>query len=484
MSRPTTKSGERIVAVIGAGVAGLAATVRLRCASHRIKVILLEEGSRIGGLLHTVNSNGFLIEEAADGISVDQSTGVWNLCQQIGLIDQMVSAPARGHQAMILQGNRLRPIPAGFLMMSPTRFWPLITTRILTIAGKLRLAMEPFMSSSQRTSDESVAEFARRRLGRQAYERLVQPIAEAIYGTDPERLSVAATMPRIVEMERLHGSLFRANTKERGARSSVHGMSASHGRRQDFRAPEGGMSSFVAALARQLPADSISVNSPVERLIRRSDGRWGIIVRGYPPNRFIADGVILAAPANKTAQIVNSVQRQLAGELDAIEYSSRIHVTLGYRNKQLARPLYATGYFFPRSARKHVRSLTVVSEKFPYRAPQGYIQLRIAIAAWNGQSIDHFSDCELIEIAGGEVAPLLAIEGKPSFCHVVRHRQAVPHYTVGHLARMTRIDAHLAGCRGLALAGAAYRGIGVPQCIRSGEEAAETILRFFDTSKA
>jgi oxygen-dependent protoporphyrinogen oxidase len=478
MSGQAPERGVRTVVVIGGGVAGLAAAVRLSCAPGGPRVLLLESRDRLGGLLHTVIRDGFLIEEAADSISLGQPSGMRNLCQRIGLYDQLVPARVCGHHAMILHGDRLRPLPSGFLLMAPTRLWPLMTTRILTLAGKLRLAVEPFVAVNRLIDDESVAQFVCRRLGRQAYERLVQPLAEAIYGGDPARLSMAATMPRIVEMERSHGSLFRASKIERRGQRKVLGTEGKHGSQSESRAPEQGMSSLVAALARQMPSDSIWLNSPAKQLVRRNDGRWGIVVARDHSKILTADGVIIAVPANSSAHILTGVHRQLAGELDHIEYSPRIHVTLGYRAEQLARRPDALGFFLPRTARRSMRSLTLASEKFPGRAPPGSIQLRVTLADRNGQSMDQLSDDELGHVAATEVKLLLGIQGSPHFHYVVRHRQAVPQYTVGHLARMKRIDGFLTECRGLALAGAAYRGVGVPQCIHSGEQAAEAMLQY------
>jgi oxygen-dependent protoporphyrinogen oxidase len=477
MSGQIVERGARTVVVVGGGAAGLAAAVRLCHERKGPRVLLLESRDRLGGLLHTVVRDGFLIEEAADSLFLDRSTSMWSLCQQTGLDGQLVSARVQRHQAMILQGNRFRPVPSGFLMMAPTRFWPLMATRLLTSFGKLRLAMEPFISSNGSTDDESVARFACRRLGRQAYERLVQPLAEAIYGSDLERLSMAATMPRIVELERRHGSLFRAALADRRRHLPAKGLGQSNECHPTSRAPAQGMSSFVAAMAQQLPPSSTVLNTPVEQLARRHDGRWGIVVAGEHPKLLTVDGVILAAPANFSAQIVRSVHRQLARELSNIEYSAKVHVTLGYRVEQVKRQLGSIGYFLPRTARTCVRSLTLTSEKFPGRAPPGSMQLRITLADRDGRSMDCLTDDDLIETAAAEVGSLLGLQGTPHFRHIVRHRHALPQYTVGHLTRMNKIDCYLAECPGLALAGAAYRGVGVPQCVHSGELAAETVLQ-------
>ena len=483
---PEPIPARQTVVVVGGGIAGLSAAHRLLQSPARPTVLLLESRNRVGGLLHTIHRDGFLIEEAADSIAVSQVPWVSKLCHEIGMDDQFVPTQECQHQALVQQRGRLLPIPPGFMLVAPTRIWPLVTTQVLTLFGKLRLALEPFIPAARDMPDESVAGFACRRLGRQAYERLVRPVVESIYSADPDHISLAAALPRFAEMERQFGSLYlaarNASRKHRRADSGgSHSLAP--------QAPREGMSCIVEALARQLPDGTIKLNTRVEQIMRQNDKRWNIVATGDVPSTLIADSVILATPAEVAAQTIRSIDEGLARELD-IEYSQTIHVTLGYKCRQLTRSITAHGVFVPKAARRRVRSMTLCSEKFPNRAPQGIAQIRAALtspAADSSQGSESprgptplptLEHDELARIAAAEVAPLLGIQGTPIFHHVVHHRQALPQYQVGHLQRVARIESLLAAWPGLALAGASYRGIGVPQCIRSGQEAADQVLQY------
>lgn len=466
------------VAVIGGGVSGLVATHYLLRSTAVMRVVLLESQDRLGGLLHTRHRDGFLIEEAADSFSLARFPELGELCQQIGLNNQLVPTQTNRQQTLTLHRGRLLPIPASFLMMAPIQLRSLFSTPILTTVGKLRLILEPLIPPHGGVADESIAEFVRRRMGREAYERLVQPLVEAIYSGDAARLSMLATMPQVVQMERRWGSLFRAAWFEQRMRRISTRQTTMNGRAAGLCAPREGMSSFVAALVRQLPPGTVQLHSPVTSLVRRKEGHWKVVVGGTHPRALCADAVILAVPANRAAELLLQVDDRLAGELRRIEYSPTIHVTLGFGREQLRKPLEAVGLFLPRVAGRLVRSATLCSEKFPGRAPPGFLQIRVSMRNDDSQSTSQLDDGELARVAATEIAPLLGIDGSPEFHHVVRHRQALPQYHVGHLRRLSRIENQLRANPGLALAGAAYHGIGVPQCMRSGKEAAEVVLRY------
>jgi oxygen-dependent protoporphyrinogen oxidase len=472
------------VAVVGAGIAGLSAAYRLSLSPTRPSVVVFESQDRVGGLLNTIQRDGFLIEEAADSLVLSQAPWLAELCRELGVIDELVSVQQVDHPALLLRNDRLLPMPSGFMLMSPTRIWPLVTTRILTLVGKLRLAMEPLIASQAR-GEESIAEFASRRLGRQAYERLVRPLVESIYGGDPSTLSLAAVLPRFAEMERTFGSLFHAarcqnrGTKRNGAREA-----ASHSQLQ---APRGGMARLVEALARPLPDGCIRLSSQVERLTRLEDGRWRLICRGNCAGTFTADAVIVATPANHAARVLGELDRRIKDALD-VEYSQTVHVTLGFDRAQVTRPARAHGLFLPREAGWHVRSVIICSEKFPERAPPGAMQFRVALqpaAPSNSSGVGNASpsivdwgDERLGDVAAAEIAPFFGVRGRAVFRYVVRHRQALPQYRLGHGDRVGRIERLIANLPGLELAGAAYHGIGLPQCVRSGRQAADRVLQF------
>jgi len=467
----------RCIVVIGGGVSGLTAALRLSQSLDRASVLLLESRDRVGGVINTVVRDGFVVEEAADSFVFGGHAGLQELCRLIDIEQYLVPANVHCQRAMVMYRDRLQPVPPGLMLSATPQIWPLLTSRLLSLVGKIRVLLEPFVARRRECDDESIAQFISRRLGTQPYDRLVRPIADAIYGADPARLSAAATIPRLVDIEKAWGSLFLGFVRERGTRK-IHDSMKDGATRSGVFSPRDGMSSFIDALSRQLAPGSIQLNSPVMQLIRRNDSRWGVVLSGESPRLLVADAVVVAAPAYEAAAMLKNLSPTLAAELRSIEYASRINVTLGYEISQLTTEPVASGYFFPRSFNRRVRSVSVASAKFPFRAPQDKYQMRVSLADERGDSFEQRSDDELAEAAAKEVSSLLSIRGTPSFQHVTRHSCGTPKYTLGHVGRVTRITRLVGECRGLALAGAAYRGAAVPQCVQSGEQAAEVIQRY------
>lgn len=463
--------------MIGGGISGLAAAHRIGELAPRVQLTLFEATSRLGGVLETIHRDGFLIEKSADNFITSFPWAV-DLCRRVGLGDQLVSTSDEHRQAFVVSRGKLRKIPDGFLIMAPTRLWPVVASPILSPLGKLRLALEKFVRPRSDDGDESLASFARRRMGREAYERLVQPLVGGIYTADPERLSVLATMPRFVEMERQHGSLLAAalkNRREQAAKSADSGA-----RYSMFVAPRDGMSSLVDAIAARLPRGAVRFESAVERIAPRDDGRWSVLSALSNARRSAVeetfDAVIVAAPARHAARLLEGIDATLATELSGIEHAGAAVIALAYDRAQIAHPLDGFGFVVPLVERLHILSGSFSSVKYPGRAPEGKVLCRAFLGgACQRELLDH-DDATLRRIAHEELARLLGIAGTPILSEVVRWSNTMPQYHVGHVERVARIEAAAAKHRGLALAGNAYRGVGVPQCIQSGEQAAERTL--------
>ena len=347
LSRPTSGTkpspvnfpslGRKRVVVIGGGITGLAAAHRLVQLDPTLDVTLLEAGTRLGGVLETVRRDGFLIERSADNFITNVPWAV-DLCHQVGLADQLLPTTSRQRNAMVVHRGRLERVPPGFMLMAPSRIWPLVTTPILSPWGKLRLLGEYFVPRRRGEADESLASFARRRFGRETFERIVQPLVGGIYAADPEKLSLRATLPRFVEMERRSGSMIRAARRQR-ADGSEHNASASDsGARYGlFVAPREGLTSLVQAIAAKLPAGCVRLNSPVEKLTQASQGGWCVQVAppGGPPMSLDCDAVIVAVAAPVAARLLAAVDRGLADDLGRIEYAGTTIVTLAFRRDEL-----------------------------------------------------------------------------------------------------------------------------------------------------
>jgi len=475
----------RRVAVIGGGITGLAAAHRLLELKPDLEVRLFEADDRLGGVLQTFEDSGYLFERSADNFISNVPYAV-DLCRRLGLQDELLSTNDAYRRAFVVRGSRLYPVPDGFMLMAAQKVWPVLTTPILSLRGKLRLLAEFFLSPRQ-VDDESLASFARRRLGREAFERLVQPLVGGIYTADAEKLSLAATLPRFLEMEREHGSLIRAALKQRkaaarGSRNGKqHGAGESGARYSLFLAPRLGMSQLINALAARLGERVILRQAPVVKLERssgpESHAPWTVHYRQDDQAlSYEADAVIVALPAYHAARLLEPLDAPLAGLLNEIPYAGSAIVSLGYRRDQVRHPLDGFGFVVPAIERRDILAGSFSSVKFAGRAPDDCVLIRVFLGGSSHPHLVEAPEAELRAITERELKELLGVTGEPQVCHVTRWTRRMPQYHLGHLERVARIEAAVANHPGLALAGSAYRGVGIPDCIRSAEAAAHAIL--------
>jgi oxygen-dependent protoporphyrinogen oxidase len=465
------------IAIIGGGISGLSAAHRILELAPQAHVTLFEASGRLGGVLETVEREGFLIERSADNFLTTPGAAL-DLCRQLDMESDLVRTDESRRRAFVVRDGRLEPIPLGFYLMSPRRLWPVLRSPMLTIGGKLRLLAEPFIPRGNKP-DESVAAFVRRRFGNEVLERLVQPLVAGIYTADPEKLSMAATMPQFFEIERNHGSLLRTTLRQsRRNAESVNTDSATGARYGLFVAPANGMQSLVTKLASRLPGDSIQVNSPITS-ISSSNESWTLSPN--PQSSF--DGLIIAIPAPKASQLLAGIDSSLAAELGAIEYAGCAVVSLGFQRSQIAQALDGFGFVVPQSEKRRIIAASFASLKYPGRAPDDDVLIRVFIGGALQPELLGISDSELVRIALDELTELLRITGEPQVSDVARWPHSMPQYHVGHLDRIARIEELAAAHPTLALAGNAYRGVGIPQCVASGRVAAERVISTLSTAK-
>jgi oxygen-dependent protoporphyrinogen oxidase len=469
MTSPTAKP--RRIAVIGGGMSGLAAAHRLVELDSAVDVTLLEAGDRLGGVIQTQRRDGFLMERSADMFTTIDPWAL-DLCRRIGIDDQLIGTNPAMRRAFIVHRGRLCPIPDGFTLMSPTRIGPVLTTPLLSLRGKLRLACEYLIPARKEKSDESLAAFVTRRLGREAYERIVQPLIGGIYTADPEKLSVTATMRQFVEMEQKHGSLIRGMRRRAAKAKGDH--DASGARYSMFMTPRDGLSSLVEAIAARLPASCVRLNAVVERLTRLHDGKWQLSVGADTVDQF--DAVIAATPAHRTASMLSQVDAELAAYLQKIPHAGAAIVVVAFRRDQIEHPLNGTGFVVPLVERRRILACSFSSVKFAGRAPDDSVLLRVFVGGACQPELVDLSDDELRQLVREELAELIGLRGEPLLCDITRWRKTMPQYHVGHLELVERIEQRAAALPNFQLAGNAYRGVGIPFCIHSGEQAAERLL--------
>ncbi|HKO90065.1 MAG TPA: protoporphyrinogen oxidase [Polyangiaceae bacterium] len=459
------------VCVVGGGITGLSAAYRL--VQRGADVTLYEGAQRPGGLLGTERFDGFVMETGPDSI-LSEKPWALALAEELGLGAEIIRTEPGPRGAYIVHAGKLERVPEGFSLMAPTDFLAMARSPIVSLRGKLRMAAEPFLPRRDSTADESLESYVVRRLGRETFERLAQPLVSGIYGAEPSKLSLAATMPRFLAMEREHGSVIRGlKAKKRDAsQPGVDIESNTAGARYGlFAAFRGGMQALIDALARAL-GERVQLGHMVTALARDPDG-LSVEVKGAWHGY---DAVLIALPAHVAGQVLYGLNPPLAHKLFEIEYASAVTVTFGYTRADIAHPLDAYGFVVPALEGRRIIASTWASAKYAGRAPADKALIRVFIGGHKGQHLMGESDASLTEIARRELSALLGIERAPEWSRLVRYPRAMPQYHVGHLTRVAELEALVARESRLELAGNAYRGVGIPDAVRSAEQAVERLL--------
>ncbi|MGQ0793446.1 MAG: protoporphyrinogen oxidase [Deltaproteobacteria bacterium] len=461
------------IIVIGGGIAGLSAANRLlelgRESKSPIEITLFESANRLGGVISTKFSGGFLIEEGPDSFLTTKPWAL-NQCRSIGLDSELIPTQSEFRRAFVLRKGTLHPLPEGFFMMAPSRIIPFLRSPLFSWKGKMRVLLDLIIPPSPRGDDESLASFVRRRLGAEALRRVAEPMIAGIYTASSENLSLRATMPQFLEMEERHGSVIRGVRRAMEERKSNDGGA----RYSQFVSFRGGMQTLPDRLASLLPEGSVRLGEKVESL-RNSGGRW--IALTDTGGELQADGAIIAAPSHVAAALAEGFDPSLAGDLSLIERASSAVISLAYSRDAIAHPLDGFGFVVPTEERIPIIASSFSSIKFEGRAKEGFTLLRAFVGGAAQEGIYNKTDSEIIGISERELARILRIASSPLLALVHRHPKSMPQYRVGHLKLVERIMRRAATHRGLALAGNAYGGVGVPDCVRSGEQAAESVFK-------
>jgi oxygen-dependent protoporphyrinogen oxidase len=470
-------SPTRRIVVIGGGVSGLAAAHRLvELGGERglaLDVRLLEAGARAGGAISTERRDGFVLEHGPDSMITDKPWGV-ALARRLGLDEALAGTQETHRRSFVVRNGKLLPVPEGFQLLAPSRFGPLVRTPIFSLPGKARMALDLLLPRRRAKGDESLGHFVRRRLGQEALDRMAQPMIAGIYGADPMALSLQATLPRFLDMERDHGSVIRgmwARMREGQAKAAGDGTAGVSGARYGlFVTFREGMQTLTDALLRALPPGCVSLGTRVERLTREEAG-WRLELSGG--GALSADAVLLALPAYRSGELLHSLDGDLARLLNGIPYASCATMSLCFRREEVPHPLDGFGFVVPSREGLSLLGCTFTHVKFANRAPEGVALLRAFVgeAALAGRD-----DRELERQVRADLRRLLDITAEPFSITTWRHARSMPQYAVGHLERVTEIERRAEALPGLALAGNAYRGVGIPDCVHSGEQAAEALL--------
>ena len=456
------------IVIIGGGISGLAAAHRVLELNQSAQVTILEASSRLGGTIHTEHRDGFLLERGPDSFISEKPQAI-ALAKRLGLESQLIQTNEGYRRSFIVRDGRLRAVPEGFQLMAPSRIWPFITSDIFSLAGKARMAADLLLprKSTNGSTDESLASFVRRRLGKEALERMAQPMVGGIYTADPETLSLRATLPRFLDMESAHRSLILAMLRQ--SRAQKTGTSGA--RYSLFLSFDRGMQVLVDAVTR-INAD-IRLKTRAQRLT--VDRGWTITTDN--DEQLKADAVCLAVPAYIAASLLSNTHEQLAQKLKQIKYASTATINFGYKRSAIAHPLNGFGFVVPFIEKRSLIACTFSSVKFSGRAPESRVLLRAFAGGALQPEIFALDELELARRVEADLRELLGITEPPLFTEVAKWERSMPQYEVGHLDRVKEIENALTELPCLTLAGNAYRGAGIPDCVRSGELAAECMMR-------
>ena len=472
----STGSSSPRVLVLGGGISGLSAAWYMKKFVPTADVHLWEKNEHVGGVLKTIARDGWQFEQSADNFITTEPWAV-DLCKEVGLGDEIVPTTNKFRRTFVVRRGKLYPLPDGFLMMAPTKLFPLAFTPLLGPFGKIRAGLELFLPRHEKT-DESLAQFVIRRLGRQVYDRIVEPLVSGIYAGDAKRLSVWATLPRFPEMETKYRSLILAMKRQQKQAKKIKRDEESGARYSFFVAMRNGLSHFAETIADRLPPNTVQLGREaafVEQIVADAGGspRWQ--VTDTAGNRESFDAVISALPAPVVAKVFAATVPGIANVCSKIELSSAAVISVGYQTSQIRRPMNGMGFVVPELEKSLLIAGSFSSHKYPHRAPEGTTLLRLFAGGTRAPEVVDLPEDELIKRVTGELTSLLDIDGPPQIVEVSRWPQSMPQYNVGHLDLLDRLESELASVPTLALAGNAFRGVGLPACIKSGRQAAERI---------
>jgi oxygen-dependent protoporphyrinogen oxidase len=494
------------IAIIGGGIAGLSAAFELekaRAAGAQVGYTVFEARERLGGSLSSEIVNGAVIERGPDSFLTEKPAAA-ELCRELGLDADLLPSNDAARKTYILVRNRLVALPDGLMFLVPTKLIPTALTRLFSLSTKMRMALE--LLHPPRPSglpDEAVASLVERHFGAEAVDRLADPLLSGIYGGDSAELSARTVLPRLVEMETQYGSLTRGmlaahrqmrsrakaaaknNGHSKTGVGTVAGTGGSPTPRPIFTALRGGMQQLIDALVARLNPASLRLATPVNAIAKRADG-WDVVLAGGPES---FDALILASPAWAAGALIAPVDATLGKELAAIPYSSSITVNLVYDEARLGPLPNGFGFLIPASEGRVMLACTFVHRKFLGRTPPGKAVFRAFLGGIRNEALLTSTDEALVAIVRRELNEILGektigLDVDPEYTQVSRWRRAMAQYTVGHQERAARIADRVAALPDLRLAGNAYDGIGIPDCIRLGRKAARELLALATSSQS
>lgn len=477
------------VVIIGAGIGGLSTALSLEQGAvlkgKALEIILLERKERIGGNIRTERTDGFLIEGGPDCF-LSEKPWAMALAKELGLGDKLLPTNEKNKKTFVLSDGRLHELPEGVILMIPTKVMPFLRSSLISFVGKIRMGLEIFIPKKKTDEDESLGDFVTRRLGKEALDKIAEPLIAGIHGGDPKSMSVRASFPKFVQMEQQYGSLIRGMiakmSKMRGAKKPSGGEGDGKGVGQEgapkqrvtmFMTLKDGLFELVEKLVARLEMTSIRSGVSVSAVDSKEDG-YEVQIEGG--EIIDCDAVVVATPAYAAAGLLSALDRELSELLTTIPYVSTATVSLGFKKSDIKNKLNGFGFVIPKKEGKRIMAASFVSMKFAHRAPDDSVLIRCFVGGAKNEDLVFLGDDKIAQIVSEDLKDILGLEAEPILRRIFRWHKAMPQYTIGHQERVASIEELVDGHRGLYLAGSAYHGVGISDCIRMGEERAKEVL--------
>jgi protoporphyrinogen/coproporphyrinogen III oxidase len=469
------------VVVVGGGITGLAAAWRLQqeAASRGVSLryTVLEGSDRWGGKVYSEQVGGFgdtpfTLEWGADAFLTRKPWAV-ALAREVGLEPRMQGVNQANARTYVLHRGQPTPIPEGVQLLAPTNFWPFVRSPLFSVPGKLRVGLDLIIPSRRQRGDESLGQFVTRRFGTEALDTLAEPMLSGVYNGVPAKQSLLATFPQYAAMEQQYGSVIR------GLRAAAHKREPTDESSRTlpaFISFDTGTQALVNALVGQLTGD-LRLRATVEGVECEASGGYRVTLAGG--SQLPADAVIVTTLAHEAAALLREAAPHAAHELRAIGFTSIGSLYLAFHRDEVVHPLDGFGVVIPSSERRRIDGMTWTSSKWTGRGPADYVLLRVFFGGPHTRDTMALSDDDLLAVVRQEVDTILGARATPSFHRIYRWPEGYPQYDVGHLDRVTAIEARLPP--GVYVAGSSYRGVGVPDCVRQGQEAATRALTWLAT---
>ncbi|MCD6431072.1 MAG: protoporphyrinogen oxidase [Deltaproteobacteria bacterium] len=463
------------IAIIGGGITGLAAAYELTQQARRtnapIDIELFEQAPELGGKIITKKDDPYLVEGGPDCFIVEKPWAL-QLITELGLENELLNTSSGATGTFVFDNNALHRLPEGVMMMVPTKTLPFLSSKLISWPGKIRMGCDLFIPRRKESGDETLASFVKRRLGQEALDKMAEPLIGGIHAGNPENMSLLSTFPRFLEMEQDGGSLIVGMLKrQKRMVEMMKKKPASPGpKRTFFISLNEGLGRLVDELAVVIGSDKINCNRKISQLKPTPEGRWLIEEENQDPTT--ADALIVTTETYAAAGMLKNELPRLADLLNDIPYVSSATVSMAFPRLAIPHPLDAYGFIVPQIANRRIMAVTWSSIKWAHRAPQGMVLMRAFVGGAQRQELAACGDQEMLTMVREELSSIMGIMSPPEKSWIYRWPQGMPQYIMGHLERLKAIDTITKKQKGLYLTGAGYRGIGIPDCINQGRQAA------------